>query len=209
VRVDGTDDARIERVGDSIVIEAPRKRTFGFNFSKSVNVRIACPPGHHLEVRSASTDVACRVRLASANVQTASGDVRLCDVDGDVQLKTASGTLRTGTVKGELDAHGVSGDMRFERALGDVRVVVVSGDINLEEIVEGLIQVRAVSGDLTVLARPGTRLAIDASTVSGKTRSDLPVSNEPVSGPGPMAELRLSTTSGDIHIGRAQQAAAH
>jgi hypothetical protein len=57
--------------------------------------------------------------------------------------------------------------------------------------------------------RRGSRVYVDANTVSGSTNSELELSDAPAEDgggegdEGPMVELRIKTVSGDVNIARA------
>jgi hypothetical protein len=64
---------------------------------------------------------------------------------------------------------------------------------------------RALSGDLSVGIRKGSRLFVDANTVSGSTSSEVELSDAaPQEGAeSPLVELFAKTVSGDVRIERA------
>jgi hypothetical protein len=202
------EEVRVELTGDELVVEAPPRRFGLVRIDRGIRVRITTPPGAFLRVSGASLSVVARLPLAGAELQNASGDIRLAGVEGAARVKTVSGDVVLGPVTGPLEAQSVSGDIKVASAAEDVHATSVSGDIRLEEIVSGIVNARTVSGDISVLARPGTRLLVDASTVSGRPTSDLPLSDGPTGDSGPQAELHLRATSGDIRVGRARPHAA-
>ena len=60
------------------------------------------------------------------------------------------------------------------------------------------------SGDLTIGVARGSRLAVEARTVSGAASSEIPLDGEQaMSETGPIVELHARTVSGDIRIVRA------
>ena len=62
---------------------------------------------------------------------------------------------------------------------------------------------QSVSGDLTFGLRAGSKLWVDARSMSGKTTSELELGDEPRSTDGPLVELRAKSVSGDIRVVRA------
>jgi hypothetical protein len=197
-----------------------------FGRSPQVGVRIRCPEGTDLECTTASADVAATGRLgevevktasgdlsvehvARLRVQSASGDVRAATIDGEARLQTVSGDVRLGTVTGPVSATLVSGDFALEEAHTDLSAKTVSGDQRIGAIRAGEIKIQSVSGDVRIGIRPGTRLQIDANSVSGDVSSELDVKDAPSTTPsGSEARLQAKTVSGDIEITRASPVTA-
>jgi hypothetical protein len=74
----------------------------------------------------------------------------------------------------------------------------------------GRVELKAISGDVIVGVRSGSRVYVDANTVSGSTSSELELSDSPVPAPAadaPLVELFVKTVSGDVRIERALAAA--
>jgi DUF4097 and DUF4098 domain-containing protein YvlB len=226
--------ATVEMNGNEISIEiGVGGKGFGvgpawisFGRSPQVGVRIRSVEGADLECTTASADVAATGRLgevevktasgdvavehvAGLRVQSASGDVRAATIDGEARIQTVSGDVRLGTVTGTVTATLVSGDFAIEEAHTDLSAKTVSGDQRIGAIRAGLIKIQSVSGDVRLGIRPGTRLRIDANSVSGDVRSELDVQDAPSTTPaGSEATLQAKTVSGDVEITRAAAVSA-
>ena len=61
----------------------------------------------------------------------------------------------------------------------------------------------SASGDIEVGVRAGSKLFIDAKSMSGDMRSELEVTDSPSGSNGTNLELRAMTMSGDVTIRRA------
>jgi DUF4097 and DUF4098 domain-containing protein YvlB len=218
--------ARIGANGDEVYVELEGRSwtiaigPWGFGSAK-ISVRITCPHGSTLDCDTASADVKAHGTLGETRLRTASGDVSLEQVDARLSAKTASGDLRAERVTGRAEVHSVSGDVELGTVLDGVEVNSVSGDVSLGEVTgpltissisgdqrvraagPGEIALKAVSGDVQVAIRRGLRIHLDVNSVSGSIRSELDVSDSPVSSDGPEAGLRVRTVSGDVTIGRA------
>lgn len=206
--------------GDEVYVEV-QKRFGWLGRGPRIGVKARCPRGTHLECMTASADVVARGSYGDVAVKTASGDVLVDEVAGTLAVHTASGDARADSVGGDAALHGVSGDVivgRVGGALaghtvsgdlivgpveGEVTVNTVSGDVQLEEVAASA-RIQAVSGDVRVAVRPGLRVFIDASSVSGSMRSELDVESTPPAEEGPVVELRAKTVSGDVTIARAR-----
>ena len=229
------DDARIELVrrGDvhEVVVETKEKRGFSISIGLTdirldrpqLRLRITCPHGTALDVRTKSADLRARGDYGATEVKTASGDVQV-DQAQETQVKSASGDIRLGHVHGDLDAQTASGDVHADVVEGDVHAQLVSGDLEVrdarasvtantvsgdqhfEAVQEGRIDLKAISGDVTVGIRSGSRFYVDANTVSGDTSSEFELGDAPaeeVDPDAPLVEVFAKTVSGDVRIERA------
>lgn len=205
-----------------ILVETPERHDLGFiGFRRGpkLGVRVTCPAGADLEVRTATAGVTCAGTFGAVEAKTASGDVALGDaaslrvasasgdvhagdVAGDCSVKTASGDARLGTVGGGLTVSLVSGDLELVEARGSVAASTVSGDQRLGAISAGPVKLSTVSGDVRVGVRPGLRLYLDVGTVSGSARSELDP-DDGAGDDGEAVELRVRTVSGNARIERA------
>jgi hypothetical protein len=219
--------------GHELVVEVERRRgILGGMINISIGnvslgnerfrLRVRAPHGPRLAVRSASADLDARGRYADADVKTASGEIELGAVDGDAAVKTASGDVSVAGVGGSLRVQSVSGDVRAERIGGTLTAQLVSGDLAVGEvgagattksvsgdqeltIVAGEANLTSVSGDMRVGIRRGSRLYVDANSLSGDLDSEVELADAPHGdgGEGPLVELRAKTVSGDFRVVRA------
>ena len=216
------EEVRVEqRGGRSVLVEVPERRGFGFlRSSPEFDIRISCPHGSSLDVRTASADLYARGHLGDVRAKTASGDVELDEVErsvdvqsasgdvairsaGSAEVSTTSGDVRMDTVLGPVRAQLVSGDLAVGDARASVEATTVSGDQRLDAVQRGVISLRAVSGDISVAVRRGARVWLDVRSMSGDTDSDLEMTGEPAGGGEAEVELRVNTVSGDVSIRRA------
>jgi DUF4097 and DUF4098 domain-containing protein YvlB len=201
VWVEGSDEllerTTVELHGNDLRVHVRERRALFLSFGRDeLAVRVRCPEGSTLRVQSASADVVARGRL--------SGDASFEDVSRELSVQTASGDLDARRI-GSLTAQVVSGDIRVRDADGPVSATSVSGDVRLDAVAAGRVRVEAVSGDVTVGIRRGSAVHVDASTLSGDTRSELDLDEAPSAGPEatPEVDLRIRTVSGDISVVRA------
>jgi hypothetical protein len=223
-------DARIElrdvAGAHEILVDVPTARSsffISFGRGPEFRLRISCPPGPELDVKTKSADVRGRGVFGSSEIKTASGDVNIGEIHGEARIKTASGDVSLDEVHGRTHVQTASGDLALQRARGDVNGQLVSGDVwirdalasvalntvsgdmRLDAVVEGSIDLTAISGDILVGVRRGSRVYVDCNTISGSTNSELELSDAPAqaAAEGPMVELRAKTVSGDIGVTRA------
>ncbi len=165
---------------------------------------VRCPHGADLVVQTTSADVEARGRYGEGDVKTTSGNVKLGEFDGALALKTVSGHATVKRAGGKLVTQLVSGDLRVEDTAASVQTRTISGDIRVV-VMEGDVELNTVSGDIEVGVRRGSRLYVDANTLSGALDSEVPLAGTPDEGgaAGPLVELRAKTVSGDFRVVRA------
>lgn len=212
--------------GHEVVVEVQSR--FGIFISlggrsQDIRLRITCPHGADLEATSKSADVRVRGEVGRVEIKTASGDTSIDSADGDVQFKSASGDFHINHAGGRMQlqtasgdvfvrrvdsdcvAQLVSGDFFVEDARASVSANTVSGDQKIDAVCSGTVESRAVSGDVLIGVRRGSRLYIDANTVSGSTSSEFDLSDAPddegeSASDESFVEIRVKTVSGDIRI---------
>jgi DUF4097 and DUF4098 domain-containing protein YvlB len=192
--------------GFEVVVEAgPSRGGLGlFRRNGSYSVDVTVPHGAELSAETGSADIRGRGRFAEVDVSVASGDVELERVDGEAKVDSASGDVEIDSVR-SAKVNSASGDVEIGEAAGEVQVNTASGDIELRRVVEGEVKVNSASGDIEVWIAKGSRLWVDAQSLSGDTSSELELeSGAPVeTDEGPLIELRAVTMSGDITVRRA------
>jgi DUF4097 and DUF4098 domain-containing protein YvlB len=219
------EEARIElhpkRDGHELSVVIEKRSGLFRAFREEVRLRVTAPPGADVEVSTASADVDARGGFGAVDVNTASGDVSFEKAGGDVQVNSASGDLKLDEVGGALTVNTASGDVDVGRLGGDGKVRSASGDVQLEDadaslkvqtasgdvqvasVREGDVVLQTASGDIEVGVKKGSKLWIDAKSMSGETTSELEIGDAPADGEGPMVEVRATAMSGDIRVKRA------
>jgi DUF4097 and DUF4098 domain-containing protein YvlB len=214
--------------GHVIVIDEKDRIRWGpirISWSGDVEARVRCPEGADLDFSGASTDLRVEGELGEVAAKTASGDIKLESVRKRLQVKTASGDvyvggigdvgsvvtvsgdLGVGTVDAPLTARTVSGDVHVGFSHAALALATTSGDVNVEAVGAGEVRLQSVSGDARIGVSRGTRVWIDASSVSGDLDSQLGLADEPGEGdpeePREVVPLHVKTISGDVTIVRA------
>jgi hypothetical protein len=228
-QIDVTHDERSS--GHVVTIEQRDRIRWGplqISFGDAVEIRVKCPVGTELELSGASTEFRADGRYGRVSARTASGDIRLGDVDGALEVKTASGDLElehvesdnaslvtvsgdvaVESIAGRLALRTVSGDVALGVARGPLTISTTSGDVDLRSLEAGELHIESVSGDARVGIGRGTRVFVDATSVSGDLNSDLSVGDEiPVPAPeeagsDDVVPVHVKTVSGDVRLVRA------
>ena len=212
-------NTRVElRDGRDLVVVVPRRDGLVFGREPRVGIDVRVPHGSALTFRTASADVVATGRFAevegktasgdvhvteaaAARIETASGEVRVDAVAGEARLRSASGDVTLGRAGGPVDANVVSGDLHVGAAALGGAFHAVSGDVEVREVVAGDVELRSVSGDVTLGIARGSRVHVDVTTVSGDLRSDVELGDDPgTDTDGPLVGIHGRTVSGDVHI---------
>jgi hypothetical protein len=211
---DATIELRERKSGHELVVSTERRTLLGGIVQISIGgisvgghayrLRIRCPHGADLVVRSASADVDARGSFGEGDVKTTSGKVDLGEFSGALALKTVSGDAAVRRVGGKLTTQLVSGDLRVDDTAASVQTRTISGDVRLV-VAEGAVDLTTVSGDIEVGVRRGSRLHVDANSVSGSLDSEVPLTGAPdeTGTGGPLVDLRAKTVSGHFRVVRA------
>jgi hypothetical protein len=220
VEIEGPDaDAfRVVQRGSTILLE-PERGSFGR--WRSYDLTLRAPASTSLVARLATADLTAQAPLATVEVDTASGDVRVGDVAGALRVKTASGELKAGSVAGVLHFASASGDAevaavgghaRLHSASGDITIGSVgdslavktaSGDVRIDRYEGAACDCRSMSGDVSIGVPSGRTLEVDLETLSGAIRNDFAVGAR---GAGPStghARVQARSLSGDVVLTRA------
>jgi DUF4097 and DUF4098 domain-containing protein YvlB len=195
-------EARPRGNGHEVVVDASARRgLLGFR-DVEYRVRIKTPAGATVRADLASADISGRGRFGAVEIDVASGDVAFDEVEAQARVNTASGDVELRRV-GSAKVNSASGDVRIDES-GPVEANTASGDIQLRSVTSGEVKLHSASGDLEVGIAMGSRLWIDAQSLSGDASSELELEAAPSGGEdGPLVELRAQTMSGDIAVRRA------
>lgn len=131
-------------------------------------------------------DLPRNVRLV---VSTASADVEVSGIDGDVEIRTTSGDVSLDDIGGRLTLETLSGDIRLGGRSGPARVTTMSGDITLRGVRDEA-NVHTTSGD--VLLGMDRAARVEVESISGDITFDGNTTDD--------ARLQLTTHSGDVTL---------
>jgi hypothetical protein len=191
--------------GYEVRIEAGRGRAgiFGLRGGE-YRVRVAAPHGATVRANLASTDITGRGRYSEVDIKVASGDVEFEDVSGEAGVNAASGDVKLDRV-GTAKVNSASGDVKIDQATEGADVNTASGDVAIGSVVSGDVRLNSASGDIDVGIAKGSRLWVDAQTLSGDTSSELDLESGSTieTDEGPLVELKARSMSGDISVKRA------
>jgi hypothetical protein len=211
---DAVEQARVEKVGNRLVIQAPKGLPLR-NIPLSVTVH--APAGSHLEVRAGAADVTAIGSAGRADVLTGSGVVALGRADGAVVVRTGSGGIKLGptlaglqlkTGSGDVEASSLAGSATLATGTGDIWLGAVSGevlarsgsgDLSVADAASGSLELITGSGEIRVGIRSGTAAEIDLTSDGGKVSSELDVAGSEPEG-GSTLKVRARTGSGNAVV---------
>ncbi len=138
-------------------------------------------------------------------VTTASGDVRLDRISGNLQCDTASGNVSMEEAGAEtIEVTTASGDVRLGRVSGNLKCGTASGYVKVEEVSAETIEVTTASGDVRIDRASGNLQCGTASgniTVkAGAGERDLSTASGDISVEGMNGRFSVNTLSGEVRI---------
>ena len=149
---------------------------FGIGRRSSLDLEVEVPRQANVSIESASADVTIVGLVARIAVRTASGDVGMRAVGGNLELDAVSGEVTVNAdAPIDIRARTISGDLAVHAPqIRQAAIETTSGDVRLDALLagDGPFDIQTVSGDATIVGRAGLR--IEARTVTGDLRSDLP-----------------------------------
>jgi DUF4097 and DUF4098 domain-containing protein YvlB len=213
------DNVKVEQHGRDIIVE--RRKRIGLFRDDEYDVHVRCPLEANADLNVAAAEVTTTGKLHKVEVNTASGDVEIEQAESHIRVRSASGDVSLGWVGGRADVNTASGDVSVRTAaegatvrsasgdviLGEaakqVTVQTASGDQEIESVAEGAVDLKSMSGDVKVGIKQGSRLQVDARSMSGETSSEIELLGAETGTGGPLVQLKAATMSGDIRIVRA------
>ena len=197
-----------------------RKR-FGFK-GDEYDIRVRTPHGSEVDANIASATFRAAGRLGAVEVNTASGRRRRSRTSSATPRSarraatSSSGRRRQGRREhrlrrrpgrpGRRRRHDQVGlGRRPDRRGGEARVAEhgLRRHADRRRSREGSVDVKSASGDVRIGVKQGSRLFVDAKSLSGDTTSEVELGGVEVAAGGPLVEVKGATMSGDIRIVRA------
>jgi DUF4097 and DUF4098 domain-containing protein YvlB len=189
----------------------------GGNYDASVRFVLQVPSGTQYQFNKLSTasgDIEVIDVAGEINVNTASGSITVSQIEGNVNANAASGDVKVAQVHGIVKANAASGDVTVSGVAGLVTANSASGDVNVDLTrIEGNgdLKFSSASGNVTVTAPMDLDAQVSMSTASGSIKSDFPLTIEDLESHGQKAygrlgggivKLSVSTASGDLRLMR-------
>ena len=182
--------------------------------SKGVDVLITAPAGGALRVKIGSGDVIVQLPMDAVDVNTGSGDIRVEHPLNELRAKVASGSVLIDGAASDAVVSSASGDIRLREAdtavvntasgsveIGSVAVEAsirsASGDVKVHAFSGSNLDIKTMSGDVTVGLLEGLEVAAKITAMSGDFRNLIEPSGVETTR---RAMLRVKSFSGDVTL---------
>lgn len=123
----------------------------------------------------------------NSKLKTSGGDIKLSDVQGELEIATSGGDITVIDSKGNLSAKTSGGDVKSVNFDGDSELKTSGGDIDALNN-NGSVEAKTSGGDVKLIISNGK---VKASTSGGDIELDYTGNNEGIA---------LSTSGGDIEL---------
>jgi DUF4097 and DUF4098 domain-containing protein YvlB len=160
--------------------------------SRSTNLHIRVPTGTDVSVGAISGSVTLEGTFGSVKVNAVSGQIQVENATGDVDVRSVSGNLSVGSAAGECCCNSKSGRINIGSVGRSAKAATISGTVELGT--EGLedVEIKTISGHVTINVPAGRRPRARFRTIAGKLRC------EPEQGDD--FEIRAASVSGSVDI---------
>jgi hypothetical protein len=154
-----------------------------------------------LSLKSGIGDITVEHATRDAEITTASGEVRLHELDGSAVIKNSNGDTWVGVAGGDLRISAANGRIAVDVAHASVVAKSANGDVRLGDVARGSVVLETNLGDLEVGIREGSAAWLDVSSTAGKVHNALDAAGAPESS-AQTVEVRARTSVGDVVIRR-------
>ncbi len=214
----GEGDVAVDQRGSTITITSKRQGRF-IMIDRNVYATIEVPGGTEVRATLASADLTCDTDVSHLAFQSASGDLRFANAV-EVDAKTASGDLRGGVVyerisfvsasgdvfldeiHGRAEVSTASGDLHVDKVVAPAQVSTVSGDVHIAEFLGEDLTCKSMSGNVRVGIPRGTRVDLDANSLSGKIHLPDRKTSTTADASIRATRIQVKLVSGDLRIDR-------
>jgi len=160
--------------------------------SGSGALRVRCPRGIDVCVGAVSGSVHLEGAFGNVKVSAISGHVEVDSAAGDVDVRSVSGHLSVNTCGGRCQLNTKSGSIRVGHAEGAIRASTLSGRVELGTAGRDEVEIRTISGGISIHVPPGRAPRVRLRSISGRLRCDCQQ--------GADFEIKAATVSGSVEI---------
>ena len=182
---DAVNEIDIDANPEGVTVRSPGKQRRWFGRG-TVDALVSVPAGADVTIHNGAGDVFVGLEVNDLEVHTGAGDIRVEDVSGTTELKVGSGDIRAGAFGSSARISTASGDVRLE-SVGELTVSTAAGDISIGSITDSAM-IKSATGDIRIRKFAGTDLEI--KTMSGDVTIGLI--------PGMIVNAAIKTLSGDL-----------
>jgi hypothetical protein len=154
--------------------------------------------GEDVRLSSSSGGVQAEAINGSLVVESRSGGVRVSRCTGNAQVQARSGSVQIEEIAGSLEVQTRSGSTGITDVGGSLRVSAMSGSIRYDGPVRGAFDIDVMSGSARLALDPDSVFFLDAESINGSVRSDLPLRHSSSAPPKGAPTVRIRARSGSI-----------
>lgn len=160
--------------------------------ARSTSLIIRCPQGSDVAVGSVSGHIELEGRFGSVKATTVSGHIQIDSASGDVDVRSVSGHLSVDACGGRCQLNTKSGKITVGRVEKAVRASTLSGRVELGTAGREDVEIRTISGGITVRIAGAKHPHPRLRSLSGHIRCDCLQGSD--------FEIKATTISGSIDI---------
>ena len=160
--------------------------------SKSSNLQVRVPTGMNVSVGTISGSVRLEGTFGSVKVSAVSGTVELDHALGDIDIRSVSGSLTVKSVAGECCVNSKSGRISIGRVGRMAKAATISGKVDLTTDGSEDVEVKSISGHVSVRVAHGKFPRVRFRSLAGKLRCDCEQGDD--------FEVRAASVSGSVEI---------
>jgi len=160
--------------------------------SKSTNLQVRVPTGMNISVGAISGSVRLEGTFGSVKVSAVSGSVELDHALRDVDIRGVSGKLSVKSAAGECCVNSKSGRITIGRVGRLAKAATISGKVDLTTDGVGDVEVKTISGHVSVRVPQDKAPRVRFRSLAGKLRCDCEQGDD--------FEVRAASVSGSVEI---------
>jgi len=160
--------------------------------SKSSHLQVRVPTGMNVSVGAISGSVRLEGTFGSVRVSAMSGSVDLDHALGDVDMRAVSGSLSVKSAAGECSVNSKSGRITVGRVGRLAKAATISGKVDLTTDGAEDVEVKTISGHVSVRVPIGKLPRVRFRSLAGKLRCDCEQGDD--------FEVRAASVSGSVEI---------
>jgi DUF4097 and DUF4098 domain-containing protein YvlB len=160
--------------------------------SKSANLEVRVPTGTDVSAGAISGSVKLEGVFGSVRVNAVSGSISLDRALGDVDIRSVSGRVNVGSAGGECCLNSKSGKITIGRVGRLAKAATISGAVELTTDGAEDVEVKTISGHITINVPVDKNPRLRFRTLAGKMRYD--------GTQGDDFEIRAGSVSGSVDI---------
>jgi len=199
---DTGDEVKVVRDGETLTITVRTERSWFSWRQKTARLELSIPADLDLDITTASGAVLVQTTTRQLRVRTASGDIEAARGGRAADVDSASGTVRLKGFSGPIKASALSGDLILEDLSGDIQAATLSGDLEGRGLApDDKSRFTTVSGDADLRLNGGVAgYTLRSETVSGSLEIGDQSAEHTLSVGTTGPQVVVKSVSGDVRV---------